>query len=184
VPGGGHGLGGADPALISDTENRAVAFIHRHLAGEGRSAEIEPLLRAFTAIDEARAMAEQGDAAGAMKVLADALVLSPWVTVDGSFWNALCWHGSLSGHAAAVLTACDRAVAMSDSYVFFLDSRAVARALTGDLRGAIDDLEAIAADDSGAGSNLWREVRQGWLTALRSGESPFTEELLESLRGR
>ncbi len=97
----------------------------------------------------------------------------PW------FWNALCWTGSRTGHAAEVLPACERAVALADEWKYWAhDSRGLARALTGDVEGAIVDFEVFIAEtayDDG------RAVRQGWIDALRRGENPFTPEVLRAL---
>ncbi len=55
----------------------------------------------------------------------------------------------------------------------------LARALTGDVAGAIDDFEAYVA---WTGNDRDRAQRQGWIDALRAGQNPFTSELLERLR--
>jgi len=183
LPESGHGLGGGDPALEDDAHNRAVAFIHRHLAGEARAAEIEPLLAAYSAINEGGELARQGDIAEALDAYDEALALEPRLTVTVRMWNNLCRSGSVWGHAAEVLSACDRAVDLeppTGMTAWSRGSRAVARALTGDNEGAIDDLEAFLA--AGIGDDEWRALQQDWLTALRTGGHPFTTELLESLR--
>lgn len=177
----GHGLGGGDPALESDAHNSAVAFIHRHLFGEARSAEIEPLLQAFTLIQEASTLAGQGNIAEAKDAYSDALSLEPRLPEKAWMSNRLCWQGGLWAQAAEVLSECDRAVALTTSpSAGILDSRALVRALTGDIEGAMDDLEAVL--DIWANEDAWHEMRQGWLTALRAGENPYTSELLKSLR--
>ena len=60
------------------------------------------------------------------------------------------------------------------------DSRGLARALTGDVAGAIDDFEAFVAWTQ---NDRDRAQRQDWIAALRAGENPFTAEELRSLRG-
>jgi tetratricopeptide (TPR) repeat protein len=89
--------------------------------------------------------------------------------------NQLCWSGSLWGLAAEVMPACERAVELRPESYNLLDSRAVARALTGDLAGAAADLRA-ALELSGK-ENRWddeqKAKRAGWLRRLEAGESPF-----------
>ena len=60
-----------------------------------------------------------------------------------------------------------------------LDSRGVARALTGDVDGAIADFEAFVARRA---NNEARAQRQGWISALRAGQNLFTPEVLRTLR--
>jgi len=184
VPDGNHGLGtAADPALITDAHNRAVAFIHRHLAGETRSGEIEPLLAAFSAIDDGQALAREGEIAKAKQAYTEALHLEPRLTVTAWMWNTLCRNGSLSGYAADVMFACDRAVDLAsgpNQAAWTRDGRAIARALTGDVEGAVDDLEAFLS--AGVGNDEFRARRQDWVVTLRAGNNPYSETVLDSLR--
>ncbi len=116
----------------------------------------------------------------AMAAYTSALAFDSTLTIDNWFWNALCWTGSRTGHAAEVLPACDRAVAFTDwEWNYWAhDSRGLAKALTGDVEGAIDDFEAFVAGTSYDDS---RAQRQGWIEALRRGENPFTPEVLRAL---
>ena len=102
-------------------------------------------------------------------------------TASAGSWNTLCWIGSLWGQATEVMDACEQAVALAPDNGDIRDSRGLARALTGDSAGAIADFEAFVAWTSNSGA---REQRQDWIEALRRGENPFTQELLEALRGQ
>ncbi|MGD1714326.1 hypothetical protein [Hydrocoleum sp. CS-953] len=75
--------------------------------------------------------------------------------------------------------ACEKAVALSPKDGNIFDSRRLARALTGDIEGAIADFQFYLewTDDEEK-----KAQRQEWIKALQAGEKPFTEELLESLR--
>ncbi len=53
-------------------------------------------------------------------------------------YNSLCWTGSLSGHAAEVLEACERGVELEPDNGAYRDSRGLGRALTGDYAGTIE----------------------------------------------
>jgi hypothetical protein len=95
-------------------------------------------------------------------------------------WDSLCWEGSLQGYAAEVMFACEEAAVLEPKNIYILDSRGLARALTGDISGAIADFKVYLewAYDEAA-----KAQRQEWIEALRRGENPFTPELLEELRG-
>ena len=96
--------------------------------------------------------------------------------------NTICWQGSLWGLAGEVMAACERAVALTPESYSRIDSRAVARAIVGDVEGAAADFRSaleLAGDD-------WRqeirERRGGWLQALEAGENPFAGESLARFR--
>jgi hypothetical protein len=58
------------------------------------------------------------------------------------------------------------------------DSRGVARALTGNTAGAIEDFQAFI---EGTDSAQAKKRRQGWIDALKKGENPFTEKEIAKL---
>jgi WD40 repeat protein len=109
--------------------------------------------------------------------------------VSAQQWNLLCWEGSLHGFAKDVLFACDNAIATAlqggqkSSAQEYMDSRAVARALTGNVGGAIADLEAFLSwckQDADCAEASQR--RERWLDQLRRGENPFDFQTMEALR--
>ena len=102
------------------------------------------------------------------------------LTISAGSWNTLCWFGSLWGHATEVLAACERAVALAPEHGGIADSRGLARALTGDVAGAIEDFQTFVA---WVPDEQLRAQRQGWIEALGAGENPFTDEVLLRLRG-
>jgi hypothetical protein len=95
-------------------------------------------------------------------------------------WNGVCWWGSLYGHARRALAACDAAVAPDTTDLSIRDSRGLARALAGDLPRARDDFEYVVKR---APAGTFLDIRAKWLEALRAGNSPFTEEVLNELKG-
>lgn len=98
-------------------------------------------------------------------------------------WNHLCWDGSLSGLATEVLFACEAAVQLAPEDGSIRDSRALARALTGDIKGAIDDLSiAINWAKSIGYSNDFIESRQLILDALEAGNIQLDAQLLDLWR--
>ncbi len=114
-----------------------------------------------------------------MATYSSALAFDSTLTIGNWFWNALCWTGSRTGHAAEVLPACERAVALTQDFQWWVrDSRGLARALTGNVQGAIEDFEASV----GKWGDERQSLREGWIDALRRGDNPFTPEVLRALR--
>jgi WD40 repeat protein len=102
---------------------------------------------------------------------------------DLALANAVCWQGSLGGCAGDVLRACEHAVVLAADHPSIRDSRGLARALTGDRAGAIDDFVAFidwARDDAAQAPLVAR--RESWVAALRAGRDPFDADALLSLR--
>jgi len=160
--------------------------------GEGHAAVAQMLRDTGAHADSATAsllrvwqLSRQGRIEEALVAYAETQTGDSALAVAPSAWMALCWNGSLSGHATEVMPACEKAVertAPSDQYYAAVRSaRGLARALTGDLEGAAADLEPSVdpdEDEEDAGP-----VRQ-WVDALRNGRNPFTPAVLESLSRR
>ncbi len=102
-------------------------------------------------------------------------------SVSAQNWNSLCWFGSLQGNAKAVLSACETAVKLAPKNIEFRDSRGLARALSGNTQGAIEDFQAFIA---GTENQERKQQRQRWIDALRAGKNPFTPTELKSLEGQ
>jgi tetratricopeptide (TPR) repeat protein len=102
-----------------------------------------------------------------------------------TLYNDICWYGSLYDAASQVLTACDNAVELSPDNGWFFDSRGLARVLTGDYDGAIEDfnifIESYAGDPDYEGSS---SIRQSWINTLELGENPIDEATLVELRNQ
>ena len=114
------------------------------------------------------------------------------VEVAAESWNKICWIGSIEGHAKDVLFACEKAVRLAHTQGNWRDSRGLARALTGNTKGAVDDFQLFlkwlnTSDYSNSDKDLRREQRQGWIRELLAGKPPskiFTKEVLEQLRNQ
>ncbi len=112
---------------------------------------------------------------------ANQLILAPFLN-DPNFLNGLCWHGSLQGFVARVFRYCEQAVDLAPGDASIRDSRGLARALTGNYAGAIEDFQFFVDNEK-------REVfipnmiqqRQQWIMDLKVGRDPFTPEMLEEL---
>jgi tetratricopeptide (TPR) repeat protein len=107
--------------------------------------------------------------------------LDPKVEISASSWNYLCWFGSLNNSASLVLDACEKAVTLAspEDKGSYQDSRGVARALTGNMGGAIEDFQAFI---SWTKNDVDKAKRQGWIESLRAGNNPFSPEVLEKLK--
>jgi tetratricopeptide (TPR) repeat protein len=100
--------------------------------------------------------------------------------ISADSWNALCRNGSLRGYAKDVMFACDKAVALAPQDGRIRGSRGLARALTGNTKGAIEDFQAFIASTNDKED---KSQRQRWINALRAGKKPFTPEEIKRLRG-
>ena len=60
-----------------------------------------------------------------------------------------------------------------------IDGRGLARALTGDIEGAIADFQVFVEWTS---NEERKAQRQEWIKAFQAGENPFTDKLLKELQ--
>ncbi|MEM7580353.1 MAG: hypothetical protein AAF316_10990 [Cyanobacteria bacterium P01_A01_bin.80] len=135
-------------------------------------------------MNEGIKLVRKGKVKEAIAVYKKALKFDPNLQISVQEWNTLCWFGSLNNHARDVMFACEKAVALAPRYILtptyqIIDSRGLARALTEDYKGAIEDFEIFVkqTDDSKDKSQ-----RQSWINDLREGKNPFTPEVLDKLR--
>ncbi len=102
---------------------------------------------------------------------------------DPQVASAVCMQGSLYGFAARVLPACETAVELRPEEFRYRSPRGLARALTGDRDGAIEDFRFYV--EAASQESLWAErleKRKRWLEALENGRDPFDEATLTALR--
>lgn len=123
---------------------------------------------------EARILETAGDREAARAQVQD-LLAGALASDSAMELNNLCWAGSLAGFAASMMPACEKAVKLAPKSFAYLDSRAVARILAGDLPGAAIDLRAALRLSKGEMSERFRSTRQSWLASLERGESPFAD---------
>ncbi|UCC83772.1 MAG: ankyrin repeat domain-containing protein [Gemmatimonadota bacterium] len=149
------------------------------LLQEAGASYSEPLAMAI----EGEHLALQGHITQALEAYSEAQALDATLAIPASSWSRLCLYGSSWGSAADVMPACERAVALApaDEAGRFRQVRGIAKALTGDSEAAIADLESFAAWTRFEYS---RAETEGWIGALRAGENPFTQEVLDHLRRR
>lgn len=144
--------------------------------------EIQQLL-AEALVERGEVLARDGDIEGAIAKFQEALELDPSFPIKPHSWNTLCWLGSLSGHAADVIDACERAVELAPNEGWIRDSRGFARALTGDYAGAIEDFEFyVEWSKENERYERYGSKREPWIAELEAGRNPFDAETLEALR--
>ncbi|MBK8903663.1 MAG: tetratricopeptide repeat protein [Anaerolineaceae bacterium] len=135
-------------------------------------------------VGESFDLVQQGHVAEAIAAYDRAQMLDPNLEISAGFLNGLCWFGSLWGQAANVIGYCDQAVELNgeeDGTIH--DSRGVARALLGDLVGAIEDFQIFINWARGRDRfEVYIPQREEWILALEEERNPFDNETLEELR--
>jgi hypothetical protein len=144
-----------------------------------KAKEFENKGKAELLVNEASSLVSQKKIKEAIAAYNQAQKLDPQLEIDADTWNTLCWDGSLNESVALVMFACEKAVKLDRNNASIRDSRGLARALTGDYKGAISDFESYIAQNDDKES---KAQRQGWVRALRAGKNPFTKEVLKKLR--
>jgi len=108
--------------------------------------------------------------------------INPRGAIGAEAWNTLGWYGATRGHAPAVLFAAEEAVWLEPNDPNYRDTRGPARALTGDINGALEDFAEFARRVTTAPPQLV-ERRKRWMEDRTAGKNPFTE-LARLRRGR
>jgi hypothetical protein len=96
----------------------------------------------------------------------------------------ICVKGSVKGDAETVMPYCDLAVEQVSLEGIYLDGRGIARAITGDVDGAISDfnkyievteeMEFLELDIYYHNMSIDHEIIEIWIESLQNGEYPFT----------
>ena len=129
-------------------------------------------------LDKGKNFVKEGKVKEAILLYQEAEKNDP-ILISSSDWNTLCWYGSLYKKAADVMFACEKAVALSPKDGSIFDIRGLARALTGDIKGAIADFQLSVESTS---NEEEKAKRQEWIKALQAGENPFTDRVLKELK--
>lgn len=150
-----------DPTLPFDPHNQAEELA------------VAPYLR------EGQRLAQDGNINGAIRsyLQAEFSGLSDYITAQD--WNQICRLGSTFDQATQAMFACQKAVELAPDDGSILDSRGIAKALTGNTSGAITDFRSFIQWSSDGGEIA---QRQQWIEALERNQNPFTPDVLKSLR--
>ncbi|MDJ0634641.1 MAG: CHAT domain-containing protein [Xenococcaceae cyanobacterium MO_188.B29] len=132
-------------------------------------------------VTQGRQLAEDGKLKEAIAAYNKALEFNRNLQISADDWRSLCWYGSLYNHAQDVMFACNKAVAKAPQDGVIRNNRGLARSLTGDYKGAVEDFEFFVnwTDDDEAKSR-----NQSYLNDLRNRKNPFTPKKLEEFRNR
>jgi tetratricopeptide (TPR) repeat protein len=137
-------------------------------------------------VENGEQLAKDGKIQEALAAYAQAQQLDPTLKISARDWNAICWFGSLVQQAATVMNACQQAVSLAPENGNIHDSRGLARALTGDTKGAIEDfsfyVKELKKEKKSEASELWIKQRTQWIAALKAGKNPFDAETLHAIR--
>ena len=154
------------------------------------SPESEALRIAAHALrDKADALANAGEHEEA-SIIFEQAVQGALLNKDPFLSATVCYYGSVGGHAAIVLQSCNDALDLDSESTAAFDARALARALTGDAEGAIEDYDRVIKDlESGAFVPFDAEQvlaeREAFREALEEGTDPpaiFDGDTLKKLR--
>ena len=141
-------------------------------------------LAAQALVEKGIAKVRQGNVTEAIALYKQAQEIEPYFEIDANVvesWNKLCWFGSIYRYAAEVFDYCEKAMIFAkdeESKTRYFDSRGLARALTGDIPGAIKDFQTFLDSPGGRA----KDKRKLWIELLKKGEDPFTDEVLEDLK--
>ena len=130
-------------------------------------------------------LALNGKIKEAVEEYSEAQKSDPTLEIDAIDWHFLCWQGSIGGYANEVLSACEKAVELEDYNGEYRNSRGLARALTENFAGAIEDFDFYVkwANDREIEAETIKE-RERWIDALKEKDNPFNSDVLEELRSR
>jgi len=209
-----------DPALKIEPQKEAIKFSVEQLVANGNylanAGDLEGAIASFGAakkldreltidpsaeakklaapglISSAERLAQQGRIADAIAQLARAQEFDPSLKVTAAAWDTLCWNGSLRGHAAEVMAACEKAVTLGPENGSFRTSLGLAKVKMRHFEEAISDFQAFLAWAQsqqqrriGLSTQQWLQTQsqrhEGWIVALRAGQDPFTPEELRKL---
>ncbi|MCL2929233.1 MAG: hypothetical protein MGG37_14995 [Trichodesmium sp. MAG_R01] len=130
-------------------------------------------------IEKGKQLAEEGKIKEAINLYNETQKLDSDLEIDVENWGELCWFGSLNNQAQDVMFACEKAVQLKPNDGKIRNYRGLARALTGNYQGAVEDfqvlVESIKDEDEKA-------KLEGWIETLKKGENPFNSEVLEELK--
>ena len=135
-----------------------------------------------TKLEQGEKLAKEGKILEAISTYKKVQKLDPELKIKGNSWNTLCWNGSIYRYAQKVLFACEQAVELAPDNAGYRDSRGLARGLTGNTQGAIDDFQYYV--DNSDRPEKYKAQRREWIKALEKGENPFTDEVLEDLKAQ
>jgi WD40 repeat protein len=127
-------------------------------------------------VREAEAALRNKRVGAALSSLLKAHSVFPDVKINNRILADICWQGVLQNKAELVLETCERSIKNDPDHGGNRDSRGVARAMTGDVDGAVDDFNAYVLWAPTVGRPQHRiDRRQRWIDQLQKGMNPFDD---------
>ncbi|MFK5971249.1 MAG: trypsin-like peptidase domain-containing protein [Candidatus Marithrix sp.] len=171
---------GRELARIGGKYESAIAkFKEAKILDSSLTFEPEDKTQAIILVEQGEVFAKEGKIIEAINNYKQAQQMDSDVEIYSWEWDALCKYGSLHGYADKVIEYCEKAVELYFDDKDLIDSRALARALTGNIQGAIEDFKFVIKNSD---DKEFKSKRQSWLDSLQKGENPFTDEVLEGMR--
>jgi hypothetical protein len=140
---------------------------------------------ALALVEESLHFARRGDIERSIVALAQAKGIDPNLELTVGSWSDLSVLGSLWGHPAGILEVCEQGVesAFDNGHGRLLFGRGLARALTGDYGGAVEDFEVHVTwtRDNGFYDPYGVEIERH-IAELEAGRNPFDEATLDRWR--
>ena len=136
-------------------------------------------------LKETEELTKQGKITSALETLTKVPRLEPAAARYANALYRLCWFGSLWNAATEVMPTCEKVVDLFPDNGIAHQGRGLARALTGNSAGAVEDFTmylewAPKHEQSEEDLNL----RQQWTEALKAHRNPFDAETLQKLRSQ
>ena len=132
-------------------------------------------------INRAERLAEKGDIDRAISALNEAQELAPKLQIAAHSWYTVCLNGSIKNRANEVMYACEHAVELAPDNGIYRDSRGIARALTNDNEGAIEDFQTYlkwGKENGKSEENL--SERRAWIKQIMDNRAPFNLATLKA----
>jgi tetratricopeptide (TPR) repeat protein len=126
-------------------------------------------------IYKAETFVRQKKVEDALTTLEEAKKLHSAVKISDEIYAELCWSGVLEDKAQLVLEACEISVKNNPEHGGMRDSRGVARAMTGNLEGVIQDFKHYVEWAPSRDRPQARiDRRKRWIEQLDNGKNPFS----------
>jgi len=165
-----------DPNRVQTAINKVSDFLKENSNSDNPVEDANQIVK--DVIEEQISDLAAGNLRPSLSLLEDAKKIGLEIE-DALKLNNICWFGSIYGYATDVLEYCEQAVILAPENQNIRDSRGLARALTGNIEGAISDFQYFIEHST---SNDLIQERQQWIADLRAGKNPFTPEELEKLK--
>jgi hypothetical protein len=169
-----------DPGRVKNTIERVKAELIKNNTVKSPNTEALRVVAAAI-VQQITVVAATGNIETTLDLFEQARQSQIEISVDNAdTLNSICWFGSLQGYSEQVLQYCETAVELAPDVAYIRDSRGLARALTGDFKGAILDFQFFVDHPNGFENAV--DKRKQWIDQLKKGINPFTPEVLETLQ--